>query len=136
MLQHKYQLGRFDRKILIIRKTVEINDFNGETESDWAVYKEPWSMELPKGLTGSEVILADKNTAVRRMTRVIRYDSTINEEMRVVFQDKVYGITSVREPDGTRRSYTELELEFLEGETFSDVELGGFSKGLSSGFNV
>lgn len=136
MLRHKYNIGQFDRKIQIIRKTVTINDFNGETESDWAVYKEPWSFELV-GFSnkGSEVILADKNTAIRKMTRVIRYDSTINEEMRVVFQDKVYGIISVREPDGIRRRFTELELEYLEGEVFNVPE-GAFTSGFTSGYNV
>lgn len=135
MLRHKYNVGQFDRKIQIIRKTVTINEFNGETESGWAVYKEPWSFELVKGITGSEVILADKNTAVRRMTRVIRYDATIDEEMRVVYQDKVYGIISVREPDGVRRRFTELELEYMEGEVFTEP-IGAFTSGFSSGFNV
>lgn len=136
MLQHKYQVGKFDRKIQIIQKTVTINDFNGETDDTWAIYKEPWSMELPGfRAIGSETILADKNTAVRKMTRVIRYDATVNEEMRVVHEDKVYGIISVREPDGIRRRYTELELEFLEGEVFNEPE-GAFSSGFSSGFEI
>ncbi|HYF69089.1 MAG TPA: phage head closure protein [Ohtaekwangia sp.] len=136
MLQHKYQVGRFDRKIQIIRKGVTINEFNGETEGPWEVYKEPWSYEPPSFASkGSEVILADKNTAVRKMTRIIRYDNTIDEEMRVVYEDKVYEIISVREPEGTRRSFTELELEFLEGEEFTEAE-GAFTSGFSSGFNT
>lgn len=136
MLQHKYQVGKFDRKIQIIQKTVTINDFNGETDESWAIYKEPWSMEIVGfGSKGNETILADKNTAVRKMTRVIRYDPTINEEMRVVHEDKVYGIISVREPDGIRRRYTELELEFMEGEVFSEP-VGAFTAGFSSGFEI
>lgn len=121
MLQHKYQVGKFDRKIQIIQQAgVTINEFNGESIPNWEIYKEPWSMEIVGfGSKGNEQILADKNTAVRKMTRVIRYDPTINEEMRVVHEDKVYGIISVREPDGIRRRYTELELEFMEGETFT-----------------
>jgi SPP1 family predicted phage head-tail adaptor len=136
MLRHKYNVGQFDRKIQIIRKTVTINEFNGETESGWAVYKEPWSFEVV-GFSnkGSEVILADKTTAVRKMTRVIRYDATIDEEMRVVYEDKVYGIISVREPDGVRRRFTELELEYMEGEVFTEP-IGAFTSGFSSGFNV
>lgn len=136
MLQHKYQVGRFDRKIKIIRKVVDINDFNGETDESWQVYKEPWSYEIVGfGNKGSETILADKNTAVRKMTRVIRHDSTIDEEMRVVYEDKVYGIISVREPGGTRRRFTELELEFMEGEVFVEP-IGAFTSGFSIGYNV
>lgn len=135
MLQHKYQLGRFDRKIQIIKNTPTINTFNGESEDSWEVHKEPWSMELPKGITGSETILADKLTAVRKMTRVIRYDPTIDEEMRVVHEGKVYGIISVREPEGTRRRFTELELEFMEGEVFTEP-IGAFTSGFTNGFNV
>src|SRR5688572_12076900 len=127
MLNHKFNIGQFDRKIQIIRKVVEINDFNGETDESWEVYKEPWSYEVV-GFTnkGNEQILADKNTAVRKMTRVIRYDNTINEEMRVVLDDDVYGIISVREPQGVRRQFTELELEYMEGEVFTETA-GGFS---------
>lgn len=136
MLQHKYQVGRFDRKIQIIRKVVEINDFNGESDESWEVYKEPWSYELVGfGNKGSETVLADKTTAIRKMTRVIRYDATIDEEMRVVYEGKVYGIISVREPGGTRRSFTELELEFMEGEVFVEP-VGAFTSGFSSGFEI
>ena len=135
MLQHKFGIGHFDRKIQIIRKAVTINDFNGETEGPWEVYKEPWSMEqVTFASKGSEVILADKTTAVRKMTRIIRYDNTINEEMRVVFEDKVYGIISVREPQGIRRRFTELELEYMEGEVFTESE-GAFTSGFTVGFN-
>lgn len=136
MLRHKYELGKFDRKIQIIQKVVAINDFNGETDSSWAVYKEPWSMEVVSFANkGNEQILADKTTAVRKMTRVIRYDATVDEEMRVVYEDKVYGIISVREPEGIRRRFIELELEFMEGEVFTEP-VGGFSAGFSSGYNV
>jgi SPP1 family predicted phage head-tail adaptor len=136
MLQHKFNVGQFDRKIQIIQRTVTINEFNGETESDWEVYKEPWSYEVVNfSSKGNEAIIADKTTAVRKMTRVIRYDNTIDEEMRVVFEEKVYGIISVREPQGIRRRYTELELEFLEGEVFNVPE-GAFTSGFSEGFNV
>jgi SPP1 family predicted phage head-tail adaptor len=136
MLRHKYNIGAFDRKIQIIRKSVTINEFNGETEGPWEIYKEPWSFEVV-GFSnkGNETILAEKNTAIRKMTRVIRYDATIDEEMRVVFEDKVYGIIAVREPDGVRRRFTELELEYMEGEIFTEP-IGAFTSGFSSGFNV
>jgi SPP1 family predicted phage head-tail adaptor len=136
MLQHKFNIGHFDRKIQILKKTVSINDFNGETKDSWAVYKTPWSYEIVGfGGKGNETILADKNTAVRKMTRVIRYDSTIDEEMRVVLDEQVYGIISVRQPQGVRKRFLELELEFMEGEVFTE-DMGAFTSGFSIGFNV
>lgn len=135
MLGHKYDIGRFDRKMTIIQKVVINNDFNGESET-WEVYKESWSTErVGYANRGGESILADKTTAVRRMTRIIRYDALVDEEMRVVYEDKVYGIVSVKEPDGTRRRFTEIEMEFLEGEVFNEPE-GAFTSGFTSGFNV
>lgn len=138
MLQHKYQVGRFDRKILILKKVVTINSFNGESE-DWQgeVYKRPWAMEAALGIggKGNETVLADKTTAVRKTTLVVRYDSTIDEEMRVVLYDQVYGIISVKQPQGIRKRFLELECEFLEGEVFVEP-IGAFTSGFSSGFEI
>lgn len=134
MLQHKYQVGRFDRKILILKKIVTINSFNGESD-DWEgeVYKRPWAMDVSK--TGYEGIEADKITSVRKTTLAIRYDSTITEEMRVVLYEQVYGIISVKQPQGIRKRFLELECEFLEGEFFVEGQ-GAFSSGFSSGFDI
>lgn len=119
MLQHKYQVGRFDRKIKILQKDVTINAYNGESEV-WEVLKEKWAMEAALGIggKGNETVLADKTTAVRKTTLVVRYDSTIDEEMRVVLYDQVYGIISAKQPQGIRKRFLELECEFLEGEVF------------------
>jgi SPP1 family predicted phage head-tail adaptor len=137
MLQHKYNIGRFDRSVSILRKVVTTNEFNGESET-WEVFKTKWAMDdsLGMGAKGTETVLADKTTAVRRTTLVIRYDDTIDEEMRVVMYDQVYGIISVRQPQGIRKRFIELELEFLEGEEFELADGGGFSSGFSNGFNI
>ena len=137
MLSHSYSIGRFDRKVQIIHKVVSINDFNGESE-EWEVLKDKWAMEVPLSAgakAGNETILAEKTTAVRRTTIVVRYDNAIDEEMRVVMDDKVYGIISVRDSQASRRRFTELELEFLEGEVFNEPE-GAFTSGFTNGFNV
>src|SRR5690348_18318326 len=132
MLGHKYQIGNFDRKVRIIQKVITTNDFNGETET-WELYARKWAKEESK--TGYEIIEADKNTARRKSTYVIRYDSAVDEEMKLVSDDLVYGIISIKQPQGVRKRFLELEVELLEGET-DPTASGAFTSGFTVGFQV
>lgn len=120
MLQSKYNIGNFDKRITIIKKVVTINSFNGESET-WILHKLKWAKEDNAGLgsTGTEVIQADKITAIRKTTYVIRYDDTIDEEMRVVFRSKVYDIVSLKLADGNRDRFLSIECQYLEGEVWT-----------------
>lgn len=132
MLQHKYHIGNFDRQITILQKVVSINEFNGESEV-WEILKTKWSKEVSK--TGYEGVEADKITALRNTTFVVRYDDSIDVEMRVLWDDQVYNIVSVKQPQGIRKRFLELECEFLEGEVFVEP-IGAFTSGFSSGFEI
>lgn len=132
MLRSKYNIGEFDRLITIIQKIVTKNLFNGESET-WEVLKTKWAKEVSK--TGYETIEADKITALRNTTFAVRYDEDIDVEMRVVWDDEVYDIVSIKQPQGIRKRFLELECEFLEGEVFNVPE-GAFTSGFTVGFRV
>lgn len=120
MLQSKYNIGNFDKRITIIKKVVTINSFNGESET-WILHKLKWTKEenIGFGTTGNEAVQADKITAVRKTSYVIRYDNTINEEMRVVFKSKVYDIVGLKLADGNRDRFLSMECHYLEGEVWT-----------------
>lgn len=118
MLQHKYAIGNFDRRVTIIKKSITVNSFNEEIEI-WILHKLTWAKEENTGMgaTGNELIQADKLTAIRKTTLIFRYDATYNEEMRVVMDGKVYDMISIKMPD--RKRFLSIECAYLEGEVWT-----------------
>lgn len=136
MLAAKYKIGEFDKRIQIIKKVITINDFNEEIES-WELLKTKWAKEENNnlGIAGNEVIQGDKLTATRRTVYVIRYDSAIDEEMRIVFDDVVYDIVALKQPDGNRKRFLAIDCIFLEGE-ISPIGLGDFNDDFNEDFSI
>lgn len=118
MLQHKYAIGNFDKRVTIIKKSTANNAFNEEIVT-WILHKLTWAKEENTGLgaVGNELIQADKLTAIRKTTLICRYDATLNEEMRVVMEAKVYDIISIKSQD--RKRFLSLECAYLEGEVWT-----------------
>lgn len=115
MLKSKTDIGKMDKRITIIKKVITIDStYNTEVET-WVLHKLTWAQEDAGLGYGTEIIQADKNTATRRSGYVVRYDSTINEKMRIVFDGKVYDIVSVKLPDANRKRFLKLDCDYLEG---------------------
>lgn len=118
MLKSKSEIGKMDKRITIIQKDVSTNEFNGETWS-YILYKIVWAAEDAGLSYGTEAVQADKTTATRRTSFVVRYDAGINEEMRIVYGSKVYDIVSVKLPDANRDRFLKLDCDYLEGEIWT-----------------
>lgn len=128
MLQHKYNIGRFDRRIVIQSKT-NISDNYNQPVPTWATFATVWASVDDK--SGSESFRADQLTAYRSTVFTIRYLSGLNETMRIKYNLQYYNIRMIKSPDRNRS--LEVTAELLD----DPEEVGaGFTVGFSSGFNV
>lgn len=115
MLNSKINIGRLDRIILFYQKTIEIGGFNEEKITGWEFFKKKYAQLVNK--PGDEIVQADKITFVTTSTFALRYDTSINVEMRIYFDSRVYEIISIVEPEETRKSKMLITAAYLEGET-------------------
>jgi len=86
--------GRLDRRIVIQKKTETIAT-NGQRTLTWATFLTVWSNPVEKD--GAEKT-DDKNRSTRRMvTFRVRYNSTITNEMRILWDSEWYKIEDTKE---------------------------------------
>lgn len=96
-------IGKLDRRITIQSYTTAKNDY-GEDIRTWSDYLTIWAGINFK--RGNEVFEADQLTAVNEVKFVIRYNSNINETMRIVYESNNYDITFIEEfTDSSRKRY-------------------------------
>ncbi len=117
MLQSKEQVGKRDRKIIIQQKTIGDNQSNEDEEIGWEDFATPWASVNEK--SGSEHYRNDKLTAVTVAEFNIRYRTGLLENMRIVYNGRYYGITSIIYPDRRRTILITAESggEYVEATT-------------------
>lgn len=128
MLQHKYHVGRLDRRI-VIQESTETKDVYGQPVKTWATLATVWAQVDDK--SGGETYQAEQLTAYRKTVFVIRFRSGIEERMRILYNNRYYDILSKQAPD--RNRFLVLEAELLDdpveasGRAFSDAFSSAFA---------
>lgn len=88
----KYRIGELDQRVQILSPT-ETQAGNGATIQTWGEYATRFASVTPLG--GNESVMTDIIMPVSRARFVFRYDSTINEKYRLVWNSHTYNITSI-----------------------------------------
>jgi SPP1 family predicted phage head-tail adaptor len=86
--------GRLDRRITIQSKT-EVIDVYGQRTLTWATFLTVWSDPIEK-LGGEQT--QDNNRSTKRMVDFrVRWNSTITNEMRILWESEFYKIEDIKE---------------------------------------
>ena len=88
-----YRIGAFDQRVQILAPTETQSSNSGEITQTWGEYATRYAQVIPQG--GSEQILGDMIQPLSRARFVFRYDSTITEKFRLVWNSHTYNITSI-----------------------------------------
>lgn len=88
--------GELNKRITIEKKTIEIDDLQNQTEK-WTEFHKCWS--AVNGVSGREYWQAREQHEENAVNFKIRYCKKLDElnttDFRVVFQDKIYDISSI-----------------------------------------
>lgn len=87
-----YRIGQLDQRVQILAPT-ESQGSNGEFTLTWGSYGTFWASVTPAG--GQESVISDMLQPVSRARFVFRYDSTITEKYRLVWNSHTFNITSI-----------------------------------------
>ena len=101
------RIGKMDRRIVIEQPTVTKDDWNYDVVT-WTTPATVWAEKLDRG--SGEVVEVDRQTALTRTQWTMRYRSTVNSTMRILYNSQYYYIVGVEEI-GRReglRVFTEL----------------------------
>jgi SPP1 family predicted phage head-tail adaptor len=99
-------IGKFNRRILI-QKVAIVTGATGQPIEQWETYRQKWAKLSYEG--GSEKFEADKETAINVVKFMIRYEATITEQMKVVYDSNDYDILYIEEIG--RRKYLMLKCQ-------------------------
>lgn len=98
------RIGPLRHRITIQAKTQGVDEYGGPIAESWADYAEVWASLYSKD--GIEVFESQQVQSERKEIITIRYRNDITEEMRVMYEGKIYNIISVTTDNW--RSYTVL----------------------------
>jgi SPP1 family predicted phage head-tail adaptor len=101
------RIGKMDRRIVIEQPTATKDDWNYDVVT-WTTLATVWADKLDRG--SGEVVEVDRQTALTRTQWTMRYRSTVNSTMRILYNSQYYYIVGVEEI-GRReglRVFTEL----------------------------
>ncbi|MCV0371077.1 phage head closure protein [Filomicrobium sp.] len=101
--------GTLDRRITIERAVMTTNGFN-ERVPTWLPLATVWAHR--RDASAGEAYRAQEVGAQLTTRFTIRYSSTVsdvNPKDRISYDGRVYNITAVREPEGTRREWIEID---------------------------
>lgn len=106
------------RHIIYFQRKESIRNEDGEWINDWVDYKKKFASKTP--LKADEYFSAKAINAIRTVKFNIRFDNSINENMRIVEKNngqikQVYEITGVIDREGLKR-----ELEIFTEAVVSD----------------
>ena len=96
--------GNLDRYITIESYT-EAQSSSGYPVRTYSTYSQVWAERLPS--SGDESVIDNQITAKQGVDWMIRYDSGVNEKMRISYGSEYYNIESVEEIG--RRYYLKLK---------------------------
>jgi SPP1 family predicted phage head-tail adaptor len=86
--------GRLDRRIIIQEKSIVLAT-NGQQTETWATFLTVWSNPVEKD--GFEKTDNNNRSTMRMVFFRVRYNSTITNEMRVVWEGQSYKIEDTKE---------------------------------------
>jgi SPP1 family predicted phage head-tail adaptor len=86
--------GDLDRYIRIERFTATDNNY-GEGVKTWSLLSNVWAQKIE--VTSSEGVKEDQITAKQVTQWRVRYNSNISVQMRILYNNEYYNITSVQE---------------------------------------
>jgi SPP1 family predicted phage head-tail adaptor len=86
--------GRLDRRITIQSKSV-VKDSYGQKITTWGTFLTVWSNPVQRD--GREQTADDNRTTLRPVTFRVRWNSTITNEMRVIWEGDYYKIEDIKE---------------------------------------
>lgn len=101
--------GDLDRRVTIRRATITYNEFNDPVES-WADLVTVWAKR--RDASATESYRAQEVGAQISARFTIRYSTDVadvNPKDRIAFGGREYNITGVREPEGTRNEWIEID---------------------------
>lgn len=107
-------IGAMDEEITIQSYT-ESRDASGQQVLTWATYATLLARVQWPEVGLKETYSADQQTAFRRLVIWVRYDSAIDEKMRIVYRSQYLDIIGKR-VEGRDR-YTVLTCQMRENET-------------------
>lgn len=86
--------GKLDRRIVIQSKSVVKNSY-GEGVNTWSTFLTVWSRAVQKD--GREETDNNNRGTQRRVDFRVRYNDTITNEMRIIWESKYYKIEDIKE---------------------------------------
>lgn len=114
MLATKIQLGEMDQIVNFQEKEVETGSANSDRITDWTTIVGDYWAKVEEN-PGGEEFQANRLTGIQNVIFTIRYDSQITNKMRVVWQTRVYEISSPLVKIG-RDSFLQITTRLLENE--------------------
>ena len=105
-------LGNLDRKITIQYYPQTRGSTWGEVLKVWTTYATCWGQKIEA--TGKEELDTDQVVSKQMIQWRIRYDSGVNERMRIYYDGDYYNIESIQEEK--RRRYLVLNTLKTDGE--------------------
>ncbi|PIT10723.1 hypothetical protein BGI40_01500 [Snodgrassella communis] len=96
------------RTRITVMQPISGKDVNGAVTQDWAEFGRLWADVRNK--SGLETIKADKVTGIVRVSIRVRYNTKLNNAMRVIVNNVIYNIKAVMH-DVNSREYTDLICE-------------------------
>ena len=103
-------LGKLDRYITIQTFTTSPNSY-GEEIKTWSTYLSCWAQRVEA--SGGEGVTFDQVVAKQTIDFRVRYDSGINEKMRILYDSDYYNIENIQEEK--RRDYLMLKTYKVDG---------------------
>lgn len=111
MLQSKLKVGELDRRIIIQVGTNSTDDYNAPTVT-WSTFATVWAKLVDTPFGSRESYEADQLTAIRQTTFLIRYLEGVKEQMRILYDDRIYDIEFIGNND--RKRTLELKTILLD----------------------
>jgi len=103
--------GLFRHRISLLQLVVTEDEIGQQIE-DWQPVRECWA--AIKTVSGREYLAAASIQAERTYRFIIRFTPGIHENMRVVFQDRLFDIKSVLNDNEDRKTLTIIATERVE----------------------
>jgi SPP1 family predicted phage head-tail adaptor len=108
-----------DKQITFIQRVIGSNSTNEDEVTAWETIdtnETVWAKVIQ--YVGREVVVADQIQSVFRTQFVIDYRTDLKEEMRLVYNTKVYNIISIIEYESGRDNYLLVAADVIPNEKF------------------
>jgi SPP1 family predicted phage head-tail adaptor len=111
-----------DKQVTFIKKVIGSNTTNEDEVTAWqAIASNPtvWAKVVQR--VGRELVVADQIQSIFQTQFVIDYRTDITEEMRLVYNSKVYNIISIIEHESSRNGYSLVSADVIPNETWTQT---------------